>query len=298
MAVVVTHPDRVVFPETGHTKGAVCAYYERMAPRILPHVAGRALTLRRFPRGVGAPGFFQKNVPPHYPPSIERFTVPRRDGETVFPVVREAEHLVFLANQGVIELHVPTDRVDQPFHPDRFVIDLDPPEGAFALVRCAAERVVERLGAWGLPTVLVATGSKGYHVVAPIVRGVESHELAEAGQKIGLLLEQADPDTFTNAFKVAKRGGKVFVDWMRNFPMATVVAPFSLRARARPTVAAPIRPAELGAVAPDAFDLDSVPAADPLAAAPAADPAPFLAAVEEAFAASGLPLAPFDRFRS
>src|SRR5262249_7153925 len=106
MTLEITNADRVVYPATGHTKGDVVGYYRRAAPAILAHVAGRPLTLRRFPRGVAAPGFFQKNVPDHYPDSIARFTVPRRDGEsTTYPVIALPEHVAFLANQGVIELH-------------------------------------------------------------------------------------------------------------------------------------------------------------------------------------------------
>src|SRR6266567_2304966 len=110
----VSHPDRVVFPEVGRTKGDVVAYYGRIAGRALPHLARRPLSIRRYPKGVAAPGFFQKNVPAHYPPSIERFEVPRRDHKvTLYPIVVEPEHLAYLANQGAIELHVPPGRVPE-----------------------------------------------------------------------------------------------------------------------------------------------------------------------------------------
>jgi bifunctional non-homologous end joining protein LigD len=279
VAVTVTHPTRVVYPETGHTKQDVVSHYERVGERLLTHVAGRALTLRRYPKGLSGGGFFQKNVPPHYPASIGRFVVPRRGGETVYPVVDALEHLVFLANQGVIEFHIPTDRVDAPFHPDRLVIDLDPPEGSPELVERAARRVGDLLLRLGLPSLPVATGSKGYHVVAPIRPTVAAHRLAEAGQKLGLLLERREPEVFTNTFRVADRAGKVFVDWMRNQPMATVVAPWSLRARPRPTVACPHT--WDGLLAPDAVTLDEVgDRTDPLAAAPPVDAEPFLAALD------------------
>lgn len=272
----VTHADRVVFPDTGHTKGDVVRYYERVAERVFPHVEGRALTIRRYPKGVAAGGFFQKNVPKHYPASIERHAVPRKGGETVYPVLRDIGDLPFLANQGVIELHVPMSRVGEA--PDRLVIDLDPPAGAFPLVRRAARLVGEWFDAHGLPTALVATGSKGYHVVAR-VSGASAEDLAGAGQKLGLLLERQHPDVFTNAFAVADREGKVFVDWMRNWPYATSVAPFSLRARARPTVATPIPWDELDATDPDAFDLDRAREADPVLALPVADSGTFIAAM-------------------
>src|SRR3954463_7050867 len=178
----VSNPERIVFPEIGRTKGDVVAYYERIATRILPHVADRPLSIRRYPKGLAAPGFFQKNVPPHYPESIERFPVPRSQAAskkhpakgggardvTVYPVLRNPEDLPYLANQGAIELHVPTSRAADLFHPDRLVIDLDPPPGPFGRVRRPAYVVREALAGHGLASVPIATGSKGYHVVSQI----------------------------------------------------------------------------------------------------------------------------------
>lgn len=304
MPIEVSHGDRVVYPASGHTKADVVRHYERVAERLLYHVAGRPLTLRRYPRGVGVPGFFQKNVPEHYPASIARLEVGRREGQTLYPVVSEPGQLAYLANQGVIELHVPTVRAGALGSPDRFVIDLDPPAGALALVRAAARQVGEALAAWGLPTALVATGSKGYHLIGALRPLAPAERLAEVAQKAALLLEQAHGDTLTTAFRVSRRGGRVFLDWMRNLPLATVVAPLSLRARPRPTVACPIGWDELDRLAPDAFDLDTIgerlQGEDAVAALDArpTDAAAFLDAVEQAFSRSGLELLPFDRFRS
>src|SRR5207248_840135 len=161
--VEVSNPDRIVFPEIGRSKADVVAYYEQIAPRALPHVSGRPLSIRRYPRGLAGPGFFQKNVPPHYPQSIERFPVPRspaaskkhpgKGGKnqdvTVYPILRQPEDLAYLANQGAIELHVPTSRAADLFHPDRLVIDLDPPPGQFARVRRAAYVVRDALAVHG-----------------------------------------------------------------------------------------------------------------------------------------------------
>jgi len=169
----VSNPDRVVFPEIGRTKGDVVAYYERIASRAFPHVSGRPLSIRRYPKGLAAPGFFQKNVPDHYPESIERFAVPRsraaskkhpsKGGKnrdvTVYPVLREPEHLAYVANQGAIELHVPTSLAGDLFHPDRLVIDLDPPPGPFARVRRAAYVVRDALAEHGLVSVPIATSA-------------------------------------------------------------------------------------------------------------------------------------------
>ena len=312
----VSNPDRLVFPEIGRTKGDVVAYYERIAPRAFPHVAGRPVSIRRYPKGLAAAGFFQKNVPDHYPPSIERFPVPRsraaskkhptkKDQEfTVYPVLGQPVHLAYLANQGAIEIHVPTSVAADLFHPDRIVIDLDPPPGSFALVRRAAAIVRDALAAHGLASVPVATGSKGYHVVAPIRPSVASDTVAATVQKFAALLASRHGEELTIVFRVALRGERVFVDWLRNTPIATVVAPYSLRARPRAPVATPLDWAEIETTDPDAFTIADVDRlldrADPLAALASApsDAARFVAEVDAAFESAGLVFETFDRFRS
>jgi bifunctional non-homologous end joining protein LigD len=314
----VSNPDRIVFPEIGRTKGDVVAYYERIAPRALPHVFGRPLSIRRYPKGLAAPGFFQKNVPAHYPESIERFAVPRshaaskkhpsKGGKnqdfTIYPVVRQPEHLAYVANQGAIELHVPTSRAGDVFRPDRLVIDLDPPPGEFARVRRAAYVVRDALAEHGLPSVPIATGSKGYHVVSAIRPSASSETIAVTLQKFAALLAAKHEEELTIVFRVALRGGRVFVDWLRNNPMATVIAPYSLRARPRATVAVPLTWSEIERTDPDAFSMGGVDRlldrTDPLAelASAPSDPDRFVAAVHSAFEASGLVLETFDRFRS
>lgn len=314
--IAVSNADRVVFPEIGSTKGDVVAYYERIAPRLLPHVADRLLSIRRFPKGLAGPGFFQKNVPDHYPASITRVPVARsreaskrhKDPEarardvTVYPVVHELEHLPYLANQGAIELHVVTARVQHHFRPDRLIFDLDPPAGAVDLVRRAALVTREALQSFGLRTAPVATGSKGYHVIANLEPTVESHVIADATQKLAALLVSQHPDALTTVFRIANRGGRVFVDWLRNNPGATVIAPYSLRATSRATVATPLSWSELESTAPNAFSIDDVQRLldrpDTVAALPPSDPAAFVAAVDQAFERSGLVLETLDRFRS
>jgi bifunctional non-homologous end joining protein LigD len=301
--IAVSNADRIVFPAVQRTKGDVVAYYQRMAPRILPHVTERPLSIRRFPKGLSAPGFFQKNVPPHYPASIRRLEIPRNKGQTtLYPVLSELEHLPYLANQGALELHVPTGRAPELRFPDRVVIDLDPPSDSFELVRRAAHLAHEVLTAFGLPAVPVATGSKGYHLVSAIQPSMDVEEVALALQKVGALLAAGHPHVFTIAFRIKNRAGRVFVDSMRNYPAATVVAPYSLRARPKASVATPLSWAELDSVAPDAFTIDDVDRLlerpDTLAELAPADPEPFVRAVDAAFAESGLVLEPFDRFRS
>jgi bifunctional non-homologous end joining protein LigD len=321
--LVVSNADRVVFPAVSKTKGDVVAYYEKIAPRALVHLAGRPLSMRRYPKGLAGPGFFQKNVPDHYPESIARFAVPRsmeatkrhprkggKDGKeepsvTTYPVVSLAEHLPYVANQGAIELHVPTCRIDDFMHADRLVVDLDPPEGQIERARRAASLTRDALAGFGLGSVPVATGSKGYHVVAPIAsKEADWEHVLGAMQKLAALLAHRHPDEMTMAFRVNRREGKVFVDWLRNAPNATVVVPYSLRARPRATVAAPLAWDELATTAPDAFTIDDVdrlldrPDTLADAAKTPGDGDAFVAAVEKAFDEAGLVLEKFDRFRS
>jgi bifunctional non-homologous end joining protein LigD len=323
MTIEVSNADRVVFPEVGRTKGDVVAYYERIAARALPHVLDRPLSIKRFPKGLAGPGFFQKNVPAHYPESIARFEIPRskaatkkhkgKSGKeqdvTVYPLVREPGHLAYLANQGAIELHVPTARVPtaqlSELHcPDRLVVDLDPPPGAFELVRRAAHLTRAALEEYGLTAIPVATGSKGYHVVAPIRPALEVETLAEALQQFAALLVAAQPDELTIAYRIAQRGHRVFIDWLRNNPVSSVIAPYSLRATARATVATPLGWSELETTNPDGFAIGDVDRLldrpDPLAelAASPGDAQVFVDRVSAAFERSGLVLEPFDRFRS
>jgi bifunctional non-homologous end joining protein LigD len=316
--IEVSHADRVVFPEVGKTKGDLVAYYERIASRMLPHLLERPLSIKRYPKGLAAPGFFQKNVPAHYPDSIARFPVPRSAEAakrhprksakappadvTLYPVLREAEHVPYVANQGAIELHVPTARIEDLFRPDRLVIDLDPPAGGVAAARRAAKLVRDKLAELGLRSAPMATGSKGYHVVAALLPKAGSDAAAAATQKLAALLSAAHPDVLTIAFRIANRGDKVFVDWLRNNPMATVVAPYSVRARPRASVAAPLAWDELDTTAPDAFTIDDaarlLDRSDTLADLAPSDPLQFVAAVDAEFERSGIVLETFDRFRS
>lgn len=314
----VSNADRVVYPAVGRTKGDVAAYYERLSERALPHLLGRPLSILRYPKGRAAPGFFQKNVPAHYPESIARVAIPRsRDAtkkhrgargaekdETVYPLVSQPDHLAYLANQGAIELHVPTARTSDALRPDRFIVDLDPPVNAFDAARTAARLVRESLSEHGLQAVPIATGSKGYHVVAPIAPIADGETLALTAHKLGTLLAARHPEELTIAYRVALRGGRVFVDWLRNTPSASVVAPYSLRASERATVATPLGWDELDEIDPSHFtiaDADTLLSRpDPLHALSAnpGDTSAFVASVARAFERSGLALETFDRFRS
>ena len=293
--VKVTNADRVIFPGVGVTKGDVVAHYYRVAKWMLPHLLDRPLTLIRHPRGIAAKGFFQKNVAKHYPEDlIGRIEMPRRKGVTVHPAASTADALAYLANQGTIEFHVPLSTQQNSWRPDRFVIDLDPPEGGGAGVREAAWACKELFDELGIETTPMTTGGKGYHVCA---RLLPTASMTRTAHKLAAVLLHRHPDLLTNEFLKENRGGRVLVDWMRNVGMATVVAPWSLRARKGAPVAMPITWDELNDTAPDAFKIgDALDRPDHLLALTPADPAPLILAVDRIVEEQGIKLEYIDRF--
>jgi bifunctional non-homologous end joining protein LigD len=299
----VSNPDKVIFPDAGLTKRDLVGYYEDVGPAMLPHIAGRPLTLERYPNGIGAKGFMQKNASKHFPEYIHRVEVPRRDGSTTHPVVTSVAGITYLANQGTVTFHVPTVRIEQLFVPDRFIVDLDPAEGDTESARLATEVTGAFLAEYGLASIPMTTGGDGYHTVVPIEPGLGTSAVGEIAQAAAALLEYRHPGLLTTHFRKERRKGRVFVDWLRNRAGQTGVAPWSLRARPGAPAAVPITWDELEDTAPDGWSLATAPAQpqpDPLLAL-AATPSDLRAAGEAILteaAARGVELAAFDRFRS
>ncbi|HVR77352.1 MAG TPA: ATP-dependent DNA ligase [Acidimicrobiia bacterium] len=299
----VSNADRVVFPDDGVTKGEVVAYYQLVADRMLPFIESRALSVERFPRGIGGQGFMQKNVPDHAPEDlIGRYQVPKEDGgTTVYPVVSSAEGIAFFANLGVITFHVPPVKVDDETHPDWAIWDLDPPPDRVDLVRAAAEEMRSLLDQYRIPTMLMTSGSKGYHLRARIQPSLEIETVSLIARGTAALAAAAHDDLLTLAFRKSDRGDRVFVDWMRNTPRSTTVVPWSLRPRPGAPVAVPLDWEELGSVAPDQIRLPEIEerlGSDPWAKSEPIDLAPVAEMVEESMEDQGIELEPFDRFRS
>jgi bifunctional non-homologous end joining protein LigD len=300
--VEVSNPQRIVFPDDGISKGQVVAYYREIADQLLPFVSGRALTVERYPKGLGAKGFMQKNAPDHYPDDIiGRHEVPRDGGTTVYPVIRSREGIEFFANLGVITFHVPPSLVEDWRRPDWIIWDLDPPEGRLDLVREAARRLREGLERYSIPTQLMTSGSKGYHLRARIAAEMVWEEVAHIARGLGALVAADNEDIMTLAFRKSERGERVFVDWLRNAPYSTSVAPWSLRARPGAPVAAPLRWSELGEVAPDDVRLSSIDQridSDAWRDAKVVDVSGLKARIDSELVAADIALEPFDRFRS
>lgn len=265
--------DKVLYPTTGTTKGEVLDYYARIAPVLLPHLAGRAVTRIRWPHGVQRASFYEKNAPAGTPSWVRTVTVPttgsRTDGEAGelrFPVVDDLATLTWLVNLAALELHVhqwTVTRTGRPRKPDRLVIDLDPGEPAGLPECCEVALLVrERLAARDLESWAVTSGSKGLHLYARLpVTGAGSLDpdgTTALAREVAEELQAAHPRQVTATMAKARRGGKVFLDWSQNSGSKTTVAPYSLRGRERPTVAAPVTWDEVTAGAGDPLALEQL----------------------------------------
>lgn len=247
--VKVSNLDKVMYPATGLTKGEVIAYYQAVAPWFVHHAAGRPATRKRWPNGVGTPEhpqkpFFHKNLDAKSTPDwVRTFTIEHSDGPSTYPLIDDAATLVWLAQLASLELHVPQWRVgpdSHPLNPDRLVLDLDPGAGA-GMPECVelAHRIREVLDGVGFASYPVTSGSKGIHLYAALDGSMTSDDASNWARDLARSLESLHPGLLVSDMKKAAREGKVLLDWSQNNAAKTTVAPYSLRGRERPTVAAP-----------------------------------------------------------
>lgn len=250
--IALSHRERVAFPEIGLTKGGLVDHYARSAHLLVRHAAGRPIALRRFPGGLDGQGFFQKNAGDHFPDWIRRVSVPKREGGALDHTVLSAPpDVVYLANQGTIELHPWTSTADDLEHPVEVLFDLDPPEDAdVAEVRSAARVVRAVLEEVGVEPRLKTSGSKGYHVHVPLDGTRAFDDARQLADRVADLAAARDPDRLTTEWRRADRRGRVLLDVARNAYGQTSVAAYSVRARPTAPVAAPLRWAELERVGP------------------------------------------------
>lgn len=244
--VEISHPDKVLFPEDGITKGDLAAYYEQVSEWMLPHVKNRPVSMQRFPDGVEAKGFFHKDIPDYFPDWIRRVEVPKASGTVTHVVATDAATLVYLVGQNTITPHVWLSRADRLWQPDRLVIDLDPPpESDFASVRRAARNAGDLLHELGFTPFAQVTGSKGIHVWTPLRRRARHDEVRALARDLGRVLAERHPDDLTTEFRKAKRDGRILVDTARNTYAQTAVPPYAVRPRPGAPVATPIEWDEL-----------------------------------------------------
>lgn len=254
---MITHPEKVMFPDCGITKGELADYYGFIAPFMIPHLAGRPVTLERFHKGIAEKGFFQKNVAKGAPEWLERVAVPKTDGVVNYAVVSDARGLLWLTNQNCITPHVWTSRVPSLFHPDLCVFDLDPLVDDPAVLRSAALLLRDLLAELGLSSWVKTSGSKGFHVVVALDGSADCAEVARFAHRVGRTLVERDPDHLTQEFYKADRGGRILIDTGRNEFGATYAATYAVRPKPNAPVSAPCTwdEVEHGAVGPQSFTL-------------------------------------------
>jgi bifunctional non-homologous end joining protein LigD len=244
----LTNLEKVLYPETGTTKAEVIHYYSTIADVLLPHARNRPVTRKRWVEGVGTsakPGsvFFEKNLPTSAPSWIASRDIQHSDHVNTYPLVNDLATLVWMAQQAALELHVPQWRFGRGGarqNPDRLVLDLDPGEGA-GLPECVevAKLVRGILDGMGLESYPVTSGSKGIHLYAPLDGAWTTEQVSDVAHELARALEADHPDLVVSDMKKTLRAGKVLLDWSQNNGNKTTIVPYSLRGRARPTVAAP-----------------------------------------------------------
>ena len=255
--MVITHPEKVLFPDDGITKGQLAAYYEMIAPVMLPHIARRPVTMERFPAGIGKKGFLQKDVSKGFPEWLQRVEVPKKDGVVHHPIVTDTRSLVWLVNQNSITPHVWTSRAPDVYYPDICVFDLDPSVDDPDLLRAAALAVRDLLEEVGLSSWVKTSGSKGFHIAVPLDGKANMGEVEGFAHALGRLLVSRDPKNLTQEFHKVDRGTRILIDTGRNGWSATHAAAYAVRAKPGAPVSAPCTWEELetGKVGPRTFTL-------------------------------------------
>jgi bifunctional non-homologous end joining protein LigD len=256
----ISHPDKVLFPTAKLTKLDLAHHYERVAPVMLPYLAGRPLALEAHPGGIESKGFFMKAVPDYFPAFVERATVDKRDGTITHALAENADTLVYLAGQNVVTIHQWLSRADEPRRPDRLIIDLDPSGRNFSEVRAAAREAGDRLRDAGLVPYAMVTGSRGVHVICPLRRDHDFTEVHRYTRALAEAMVADDPKKLTLEWHVAERGSKIYLDVNRIAYAQHAVSPYSPRARDRAPVAAPIHWEELSdpKLRPDRFTVKNI----------------------------------------
>jgi bifunctional non-homologous end joining protein LigD len=259
---MITHPDKVLFPADGITKGDLAAYYDAVATVMLPHVKRRLVTMERYPNGIDAKGFIQKDVSKGFPAWLKRVEAPKKGGVVHYPLANDRRALQWFANQNAVTLHVWTSRAPRIDRPDLCVLDLDPSRDEPERLReamAAVRVVVEELGH---PSWVKTSGSKGFHVVMPLGRRATYDHSAALAERMAGILVARHPRDFTQEFSKADRGDRIFIDTGRNRAGATFAAVYTVRAKPGAPVSAPCTWDEIatGAVLPQTVTLRTMPA--------------------------------------
>jgi bifunctional non-homologous end joining protein LigD len=260
-SVRLTHPDRVLYPETGLTKRGLAEYYAEIADWILPEMAQRPLSLVRCPDGLGKECFYQKHLGASPPEDLHCARIKERAGTICYAMIKDLKGLLSLVQMSVLEIHPWGSRIDRLEQPDRMIFDLDPdPALPWSAVVAAARETRERLQDAGLESFVKTTGGKGLHVVVPLSRRHDWAAVHGFAKRFAEAMAADAPERYTARMSKAGRTGKIFIDYVRNARGATAVAPYSARAKPHATVATPVAWDELDSgLTPDRFTVESVP---------------------------------------
>jgi len=254
---MITHPEKLLFPADGISKGELAAYYEAIAPLMFLHFTGRPVTMERFPAGIECKGFLQKNVASGFPEWLKRVEVPHKQGPVHYPLIDDARSLAWLANQNCITPHVWSSRYPTLDQPDLCVLDLDPSREDPGELRAAALAVRALLEELGLPSWVKTSGSKGFHIVVPLEAQTSYEQLWRFSHGVGAQLAKRHPALLTQEFLKTERAGRILIDTGRSGPGATFAAAYAVRPRPGAPVSAPCTWPELesGDAQPQSFTL-------------------------------------------
>jgi bifunctional non-homologous end joining protein LigD len=260
--VTITHPEKILFPDDGITKGELAAYYDAVADVMLPHLRGRPITMERFPSGLGAKGFLQKDVVKGFPAWLQRVEAPKKGGTVHYPLAGDRRSLQWLANQNTITMHVWPSRVPRIEKPDVCVFDLDPSRDDPEVLRDSALGLRDLLLEHGVTSWVKTSGSKGFHIVTRLAAKATFADSSHFADLVANIMVQRKPKHLTLEFSKADRHGRILIDTGRNRQGATFAAAYTVRAKAGAPVSAPCTWEEVasGTAQPATFTLRSMPA--------------------------------------
>jgi bifunctional non-homologous end joining protein LigD len=239
--IELSNKDKVLFPHDGITKGALIAYYQAIAPAMLPHMKDRPVTMHRFPNGIADEGFYQKDIGEYFPNWIKRIEVPKEGGHNTYVICNDTATLVYLANQACITPHIWPSRTPKLDYPDKMIFDLDPGANDFGLVQQTALALRELLDVFGLIAYAMVTGSRGMHVIVPLDRRHSFDDVRACARAIANhLVDLEGGKQLTTEVRLEKRKKRMFIDATRNAWAQTTVAPYAIRALAGAPVATPV----------------------------------------------------------
>ncbi len=252
--IEITHAKKEIFANI--IKEDFVNYYKKVAKLMLPHIKDRPISMYRMPDGLRNEGFFQKHVPDYFPSWVKKVKITRKESKIKYVIANDEASIVYLATQMVVP-HIWSSRIDKLNYPDRMIFDLDPSVNDFKKTQEVALEVNKFLKSLKLPSYIMTSGNKGYHIIVPLDRSANQKEVKEFSEKIAKTLVKNFPKLMTNELRIKKREDKVMIDTLRNAPTSTAVAPYSVRASLRGGIAMPIEWKEVKKINPHHFTLDN-----------------------------------------